>query len=75
MKELAVFLFKSLVAKPDEMSFDCAEEAGAVKLKVKVAAGDRGKIIGKDGRVIKSVRAVLSAAAQKQGKKVFLDVE
>jgi uncharacterized protein len=75
MKELAVYLLRSLVDNPDDVNIDTSEENNVVRFKVKVAGEDKGKVIGKDGKVIKSIRTVLSASAMKENKKVFLDLE
>ena len=75
MKELVEYLLKSLVDNPESVTVETVDEGEAIKLKAKVADADNGKVIGKDGKVIKAVRAVLSASAAKTGKKVFLDLE
>ena len=51
------------------------EEDNKIYLTTKVDAADKGKVIGKDGCIIKAVRTVLSAAASKQNKKVTLKLE
>ena len=48
---------------------------GTVDLKLVVCEDDKGKIIGKQGRVIKAVRALVGATAAKKGKRAFLEVE
>lgn len=75
MNELALFLLKSLVDKPEEVELAQSEDNGTLRLKARISAGDKGKIIGKNGKVIKALRAIVSAGASKQGKKVFLDIE
>jgi len=75
MKELACFLLKSLVDKPESVSVAETAEGDVVRLKATVAEEDKGKVIGKEGRVIKAVRTVLSAGAAKQNKKIFLDLD
>ncbi|MFA5161679.1 MAG: KH domain-containing protein [Elusimicrobiales bacterium] len=75
MQELASYLLKALVDKPEEVFVETAEEGGIIRLKAKVADSDKGKIIGRDGKVIKAVRAVLSAGAERAGKKAFLDID
>jgi hypothetical protein len=46
-----------------------------VRYKLVLDAADRGKVIGKEGRVVKSIRTVLQAAAARQNKKVYLDID
>lgn len=75
MKELAEYLLKSLVDKPEAVTLNEADDAGTLRLKAQVAEEDKGKVIGKDGKVIKAIRTVLSAAASKQDKKIFLDLD
>ncbi|MFA6584178.1 MAG: KH domain-containing protein [Elusimicrobiaceae bacterium] len=75
MKELAEYLLKALVEKPEAVAVSASEENGVMRLKASVADSDKGKVIGKDGKVIKAVRAVIAAGAAKTGKKVFLDLE
>ena len=75
MKELATLLLKSLSATPDNVVVNETVEENRVFLTTKVDAADKGKIIGKDGCIIKAVRTVLSAAALSQDKKVTLKLE
>ena len=75
MKELALQLVKSLVDQPEKVELSVREEGGAVTLAFRVAEEDKGKIIGKQGKVIKAIRAVVAAAAGKAGQKVLLDLE
>ena len=75
MKELATLLLKSLSATPDNVVVNETVEENRVFLTTKVDAADKGKVIGKDGCIIKAVRTVLSAAALSQNKKVTLKLE
>jgi len=75
MKELATLLLKSLSSTPDNVVVEEKVEQNKIYLSTKVDAADKGKIIGKDGCIIKAVRTVLSAAAMSQGKKVTLKLE
>ena len=76
MKELATLLLKSLSATPDKVVVnETVEENSRVFLSTKVDAADKGRIIGKDGCIIKAVRTVLTAAALNQDKKVTLKLE
>ncbi len=75
MKELATLLLKSLSATPDNVVVNETIEENRVFLTTKVDAADKGKVIGKDGCIIKAVRTVLSAAALSQDKKVTLKLE
>lgn len=75
MKELATILLKSLSANPASVVVDEKVEQNKVYLTTKVDAADKGKVIGKDGCIIKAVRTVLNAAAAKQNLKVTLKLE
>jgi hypothetical protein len=75
MKELATLLLKSLSAAPDHVVVEEKVEQNKIYLSTKVDSADKGKIIGKDGCIIKAVRVVLSAAAANQHKKVTLKLE
>lgn len=75
MKELATLLLKSLSATPDNVVVNETTKENRVFLSTKVDAADKGRIIGKDGCIIKAVRTVLNAAAANQDKKVTLKLE
>lgn len=75
MKKLVEFIVGKLANHPDKISVTESEADGTVELKLVVCEDDKGKIIGKQGRVIKAVRALVGAAAAKQGKRAFLEVE
>lgn len=75
MKELATLLLKSLSSTPDNVVVEEKVEQNKIYLSTKVDAADKGKVIGKDGCIIKAVRTVLSAAAMSQDKKVTLKLE
>ncbi len=75
MKELVLTLAKNLVDKPEQVEVTQTENAGTLVLTVRVAEEDKGKIIGKQGKVIKAIRAVIAAAAEKAEQKVSVDLE
>lgn len=75
MKELATLLLKSLSATPENVVVTEEVNGNSVYLSTKVDAADKGKIIGKDGCIIKAVRTILSAAGTSQNKKVTLKLE
>jgi len=75
MKELARYLAKNLVDEPDQVDVGASEEGRAVRVDIRVADDDKGKIIGKQGKVIKAIRAVVGIAATKSDRKVVLDLE
>ncbi len=50
------------------------ESDRAIVVELKVAPGDMGKVIGKQGRIAKAIRSVVKAAASKEDKKVIVDI-
>lgn len=74
MKEAVEKIVKSLVDKPEEVSVTEDASGKNVTIKVQVAEGDMGKLIGREGRTVKAIRSLLYAASQKQGKRFILDV-
>ncbi|MBM3321930.1 KH domain-containing protein [candidate division WOR-3 bacterium] len=74
MKELIEYIAKALVDHPDRV--EVKEIAGEKSLiyELKVAPGDQGKVIGKEGRTAKAIRAIIAAAAMKVGKRAQLEI-
>ena len=75
MKELLKTIVTPLVESPSEISIDESEnEAGETVLSLKVASSDMGKVIGRQGRIAKAIRTVMKAAANKDNKKVVVEI-
>ena len=75
MKELVVVLAKAIVDQPEAVSVaEHEEEDGTLILELSVSPDDVGKVIGRQGRVIKAIRMVAKAAAAKEGRKVAVEV-
>jgi predicted RNA-binding protein YlqC (UPF0109 family) len=74
MRELVQYLAKSLVSKPDAVEVNETEDGNASILRLRVAKEDLGRIIGKQGRTAKSIRAILNAAASRTNRKVDLEI-
>jgi predicted RNA-binding protein YlqC (UPF0109 family) len=74
LQELIKFLAVSLVDAPDEVTVEEMEEDGAAVFELTVAEEDLGKIIGKQGRTAKALRAVLNAAASKVRTRAVLEI-
>lgn len=74
MKELVEVIAKSLVDNPKEVVVYEKEKDGNIVLELHVAQEDMGKVIGKQGRIAKAIRAVVKAAASKEEKKVIVDI-
>lgn len=74
MKELVEVIAKALVDNPDGVVVTEIQEGKTTVLKLSVAEGDMGKVIGKQGRIAKAIRSVVKAAAVKENKKVVVDI-
>ena len=74
MKELLTYIVQNLVEKPDEVSVTEREANGETVLEVRVADGDMGKVIGRQGRIVKEIRILMQAVAQRKGKKVSVEI-
>ncbi|MGE5654923.1 MAG: KH domain-containing protein [Bacillota bacterium] len=74
MKTLVEIMAKALVDNPDELSVTTVENEGELILELRVAQQDMGKVIGRQGRIAKAMRAVLKAAATKERCHVNLEI-
>jgi predicted RNA-binding protein YlqC (UPF0109 family) len=74
MKELTEVIVKALVDSPDEVVITEKEGDSALIIQIQVSPDDMGKVIGKQGRIAKALRAVVKAAATKDNKKVLIDI-
>ncbi len=73
-KELVEFMVRSLVDKPEEVTVNVVEGEKSKVLELHVADEDIGKVIGKQGRIAKAIRTILSASATKGGKRAVLEI-
>ncbi|MDY0288941.1 MAG: KH domain-containing protein [Sphaerochaeta sp.] len=73
-KDLVEYIVKSLVDSPDDVSINVVEGEKSTILELKVATEDIGKVIGKQGRIAKAIRTILSASATKSGKRAVLEI-
>ena len=74
MKETLQFIIASIVENPDKIVIDENEENGVILYTITVDPSDMGKIIGKEGRMIRSVRNVMKIPAIKSGKRIHIDL-
>ncbi|MEW6607126.1 MAG: KH domain-containing protein [bacterium] len=74
MKELVEYIVKSLVDKPEEVKVNEVKSEKTIILELKVAQQDIGKVIGKQGRIIKAIRIVINAAAAKTMTRAVLEI-
>ena len=74
MKELVEVIAKALVEHPDEVSVIERENGRDLIVELRVAPSDMGKVIGRQGRIAKAIRAVVKAASSGIDKKVSVDI-
>ncbi len=74
MKELLTYIVQSLVDNPDQVSVTERKADGEIIYEVDVADGDKGKVIGRQGRIVKQIRILMRAVAQRKGKKVSVEI-
>jgi predicted RNA-binding protein YlqC (UPF0109 family) len=74
MKELIEYIARSLASDPDAVQVTETIEDGRVVLRLEVASEDKGKVIGRQGRVAQAMRAILRVAAVKDGTHAVLEI-
>ena len=74
MKELLIFIAKSLVEHPEAVEVTETEREDSVLLELHVHEDDMGKVIGNQGKIAKAIRSVMKAAAGKRNTKVIVDI-
>ncbi len=74
MKELIEFIASRLVDHPEGIMVTRLEEDDQVVVELRVAQGDLGKVIGKQGRTARAMRAVIAAAETGEGKRTRLEI-
>ena len=75
MKELVEVIAKALVDNPEEVVVSESLKGDDTLIELKVAPADMGKVIGKQGRIVKAIRSVVKAAASKEDKKVIVEIQ
>ena len=74
MKELLLYMAKNLVDDPEAVTVtEVSDEEGTV-LELRVAPGDMGKVIGRQGRIAKEIRTIVKTVAQRTGEKVTVEI-
>ena len=74
MKDLVEVIAKSLVDNPQEVQVTENVKERVIVLELHVAQSDMGKVIGKQGRIVKAIRSVVKAAASRDDKKVIVEI-
>ena len=74
MKELLLYMAKNLVDDPEAVTVtEVTDEEGKI-LQLRVAPGDMGKVIGRQGRIAKEIRTIVKTVAQRTGEKITVDI-
>jgi len=74
VKELVTYIFHNLVEDPAAVEVREVDRDRMTVYEVRVAEADRGRVIGKEGRTIRSVRTLVAAAAHHAGKRATVEV-
>jgi len=74
MKELLIYIARNLVDNPDEVNVTERETETETVFELRVNPSDMGKVIGRQGRIAKEIRALMRSVAQRQGKRISVDI-
>ena len=74
MKDLLLYIARSLVEHPEQVTVTEVENGDELTLELRVAPEDMGKVIGRQGRIAKEIRTVVRSCAQRKGVKVSVDI-
>ena len=74
MKEIVERIARALVDRPDDVAVEQVEGENTTVLELRVAQGDLGKVIGRQGRTARAMRTLVGAAGMKQGKRYALEI-
>ena len=74
MKELLLYIVKALVDNPDEIKINEVTRDGELILELSVAPADMGKVIGRQGRIVKAIRSIVKSAAAHENLRVNVDI-
>ena len=74
MKELLLYMAKNLVDDPEAVTVTEIENDDGKVLELRVAEGDMGKVIGRQGRIAKEIRTIIKTVAQRTGEKVTVEI-
>ena len=74
MKELLLYMAKNLVDDPDSVTVTELEGEDGKVLELRVAEGDMGQVIGRQGRIAKEIRTIVKTVAQRTGERVTVDI-
>ena len=74
MKDLLLYMAKNLVDDPEAVTVTEIDDEDGKVLELRVAEGDMGKVIGRQGRIAKEIRTIIKTVAQRDGVKVTVEI-
>jgi len=74
MKELLIYIAQNLVDNPEAVTVTEKESESETVFELRVDPSDMGKVIGRQGRIAKEIRALMRSVAQRQGKRISVDI-
>ena len=74
MGDLVKYIAVNLVDKPDEVQVEVKEGENSTVIELRVAPEDMGKVIGRQGRIAKEIRALVKAHGLRDGRKIMVDI-
>lgn len=74
MKKALSYIISSIVSTPEKVEINEEEENDIINLTLRVANDDMGRVIGKNGKVIRAIRNVMKIKAIKQNKKINIQL-
>jgi predicted RNA-binding protein YlqC (UPF0109 family) len=74
VEELVEFLARGLVDKPDEVNVERVERDGVIVLELRVAPDEVGKVIGRQGRIVRALRTLVRASGARSNERVLLEI-
>ena len=74
MKDLLLYIAQNLVDNPDDVTVTEKQTESETVYELRVAPGDMGKVIGRQGKIAKEIRVLVRSVAQRQGKRIIIDI-
>ena len=74
MADLLLYIARSLVSNPEEVSVETKESESSITLALHVAEEDMGKVIGKEGRIAKAIRTIIKSTSRNESKPVYVEI-
>lgn len=75
MRDLVIYMASQLIAQPDDLDVQAERRGSSVHLRLRVPPEELGKVIGRQGRVARAMRTVLTIAGSRHNVRTSLDIE